>query len=92
MILNDALGMVTGMRSEIETKKRQIRLYENNIIPALKNNYKTMLLAYEQNTEDLFMLYDAWETLNMTQNEYLDQLQEILIMQVELERIFQIRN
>ena len=91
MILNEARGMANGMRTEIETKKRQIRLYENNIIPALRNNYKTMLLAYEQNTEELFMLFDAWETLNMTQVEYLDQLQQLLSQQVELERILQIR-
>ena len=91
MILNEAHGMANAMRTEIETKKRQIRLYENNIIPALRNNYKTMLLAYEQNTEELFMLFDAWETLNMTQLEYLDQLQQLLILRVELERILQIR-
>jgi hypothetical protein len=29
-----------------------------------------MQLGYEQNTEELFMLYDAWEKLNMTQLEY----------------------
>ena len=91
MILNEAHGMANGMRTEIESKKRQIRLYENNIIPALRNNYRTMLLAYEQNTEELFMLFDAWETLNMTQAEYLDQLQQLLSLQVELERILQIR-
>ena len=91
MILNEARGMANGMRTEMETKKRQISLYENNIIPALRNNYKTMLLAYEQNTEELFMLFDAWETLNMTQVEYLDQLQQRLNLQVELERILQIR-
>jgi hypothetical protein len=35
------------------------------------------------------MLFDAWETLNMTQVEYLDQLQDLLKMQVELERILE---
>lgn len=91
MIVNEARGMAYGMRNEVETKKRQIRLYENNIIPALRNNYKTMLLGYEQNTEELFMLFDAWETLNMTQVEYLDQLQQLLSLQVELEKILEIR-
>lgn len=91
MIVNEATGMAYGMRNEIDTKKRQITLYENNIIPALRNNYKTMQLGYEQNTEELFMLYDAWETLNMTQLEYLDQLQQLLMMQVELERILEIK-
>lgn len=91
MILNEAIGMSRGMFHEVETKKRQVKLYEDNIIPALRNNYKTMLLAYEQNTEELFMLYDAWETLNMTQNEYLGQLQQLLTLQVELERILEIK-
>ena len=91
MILNEARGMAFGMRSELETKKKQVSLYENNILPALRNNYKTMLLGYEQNTEELFMLFDAWETLNMTQVEYLDQLQQLLSLQVELERILEIR-
>ena len=42
-------------------------------------------------TEELFELYDAWETLNMTQLEYLDQLQQLLTIQVELERILEIK-
>lgn len=91
MILNESKGMANGMRKEMETKKRQLKLYENNIIPALHNNYKTMLLAYEQNTEELFMVFDAWETLNMTQIEYLEQVQQLFTLQVELERILQIR-
>ncbi len=91
MILNEASGMATGMRAEIDAKRRQVKLYENNIIPALRNNYKTNLLAYQQNTQELFMLFDAWETLNMTQVEYLDQLQQLLNLQVELERVLEIR-
>ena len=50
-----------------------------------------MQLGYEQNTEELFELYDAWETLYMTQLEYLDQLQQLLVIQVELERILEIK-
>ncbi len=91
MMVNEYSGMAYGMRNEIELKKKQLKLYEFNIIPALKNNYKTMQLGYEQNTEELFMLFDAWETLNMTELEYLKQLQELLTMQVELERILQIK-
>ena len=91
MILNDATGMAQSMRNEILAKQKQIRLYEEKIIPALRNNYSAYQLAYEQNTEELFMLFDAWETLNMTQLEYLDQLRELLSMQVELERILEIK-
>jgi outer membrane protein TolC len=91
MILNEATGMAQSMRNEIVAKRHQIRLYEEKIIPALRNNYSAYQLAYEQNTEELFMLFDAWETLNMTQLEYLDQLRELLLMQVELERILEIK-
>lgn len=89
MILNEATGMAYTMSNEISSRKRQINLYETNIIPALRNNYKSMQLAYEQNTEELFMLFDAWESLNMTQVEYLNQLQQLLLLQAELDRILE---
>ncbi len=89
MMLNEYSGMAYAMRNEIELKKKQLRLYRDNIIPALRNNYKTMQLGYEQNTEELFMLYDAWETLNMTQLEYLELLNQVLKAQVSLERIME---
>ncbi len=91
MIVNEYSGMAYSMRNELELKKKQMKLYEENIIPALKNNYKTMQLGYEQNTEELFMLYDAWETLNMTQLEYTELLNQVLKLQVTLERIMEKR-
>jgi outer membrane protein TolC len=91
MILNDASGMAASIRSELETKKRQVKLFEENIIPALRKNYQVMQLGYQQNTEQLFTLFDAWDTLNKTQLEYLDQLQQLLNMQVELERTLEIK-
>ena len=91
MMVNEYSGMAYGMLNEITLKKKQLKLYEENIIPALTNNYKTMQLGYEQNTEELFMLFDAWETLNMTQLEYMNQLKELLLLQVQLERIQEIK-
>jgi outer membrane protein TolC len=90
-MINQFSGSAFEIRNDIELKKKQLKLYESNIIPALQNNYKTMQLGYEQNTEELFQLFDAWETLNMTQLEYLDLLQQLLIMQVELEKILEIK-
>jgi outer membrane protein TolC len=91
VILNDASGMATGISYELETKKRQVKLFEENIIPALRRNYQVIQLGYQQNTEQLFTLLDAWNTLNKTQLEYLDQLQQLLNIQVELERAFEIK-
>lgn len=89
MILNEATGMAYSIVKDIEVKKKQLKLYEENIIPALQKNFKTIELGYQQNTEELFMLYDAWETLNMTQLEYADQLGQLLIMQAELEKVLE---
>lgn len=89
MMLNEYSGMAYGMRNELELKKQQLELYEKEIIPALKNNYRTMQLAYEQNTEELYMLYDAWEALNMKQLEYFEILNQALSMQVSIERLIE---
>lgn len=89
MMVNEYSGMAYGMRNEFDLKKKQLKLYAEEIIPALRNNYKTMQLGYEQNTEELFMLYDAWETLNMKQLEYIELLNEALKIQVTLERIIE---
>lgn len=86
MILNQTTGEAAGLLSSINSKKKQLQLFEGNIIPALKKNYQIMQLAYEQNTEDLFELFDAWQTLYLTQIEYLDQLQELLNLQVQMDK------
>ncbi len=90
MVINELSGMASNMLTEFTTKRKQVKLYEENIIPALRNNYRTMQLGYEQNTEELFELFDAWESLNMVHLEYLDLLQQLLAIQVEFERILQI--
>ncbi len=91
MIINEATGMAANSYTELELKKKQMKLYEEQIIPALRRNFQTMQLGYEQNTEELFQLFDAWEALNMTQMEYFDQLQKGLQMQAELMKILEIK-
>ena len=91
MILNEASGMAHGTLNEIRARSRQVELYESTILPAIRNNFLTTQIAYEQNTEELFMLLDAWEALNMTQLEYLDTFEQLLTAQAELERVLEIR-
>jgi outer membrane protein, heavy metal efflux system len=83
--------MSFSIQTEIITKQKQIKVFENTIIPALRRNFQSLLLAYEQNTEELFTVYDAWETLNITQLEYLDEVRQLLLMQVELERLREVK-
>jgi hypothetical protein len=89
MLVNEYSGMAYGMRNELELKKKQLQLYETTIIPALQKNFRTMQLGYGQNTEELFMLYDAWEALNMKQLQYFDLMGQALQLQVAIERLIE---
>lgn len=91
MILNEATGMSASALTELVALKRQLGLYQDQIIPALQKNFKTMELGYEQNTEELFELFDAWEALNNMQMESLDQLQKALSMQAALMKLAEIK-
>jgi outer membrane protein TolC len=91
MMANEYAGMANSLQNEIVAKKKEVVLFQNDIIPALKKNYQSMELGYEQNTEDLFMLYDAWQTLNDTEMEYFDQLQQLMELQTALEKVLEIK-
>jgi len=88
-MVNEAIGAVYGLKRAILSKQKQIRVLEDQVLPALRKNFQTIQLAYEQNTEELFSLFDAWETLDNTQMEYWYAVESLLMMQVELKRVLE---
>ncbi|WP_345955307.1 TolC family protein [Mucilaginibacter sp. PAMB04168] len=88
-ILNQAQGQLAALRTDMGSKKRQLKNYEKNIIPALQNSYKTALLAYDQNTGDLPSVLDGIKSLQTVRMEALDRLQELLTLQVAYEREYE---
>jgi hypothetical protein len=85
-ILSEARGRIAGLASEISTMHQELDNYEKKIIPALRKNYETIMLAYEENREQLPMVIDAWEAMNMVQMEYLEKLDEHYSMIVSYEK------
>ena len=85
-MLNDTQGMVAQTLTEIRSLQTQLSNYETRIIPALRRNYDTQLIAYEQNKGELPVVIDAWETLNMTQLDYLTRLQDYYRLIVSYEK------
>jgi outer membrane protein, heavy metal efflux system len=85
-ILTQTRGMLAGMASQITKMKQQLDNYDEKIIPALRKNHQTVMLAYEENREQLPMVIDAWEALNMAQMEYLEKLEEYYSMIVSYEK------
>ena len=90
-VINELSGMVSNTQSDIEFKKKQMALFQQNIIPSLRKNFQVIQLGYQQNTGQLFELYDAWESLNKAQLDYTDLIKESLVLQVELEKLLQIK-
>jgi cobalt-zinc-cadmium efflux system outer membrane protein len=88
-ILNQAQGELAGLRTDMSSKKRQLKNYDENIIPALQNGYKTALLAYDQNTGDLPSVLDGIKSLQAVRMEALDRLKELLTLQIAYEREYE---
>ncbi|HEV8511955.1 MAG TPA: TolC family protein [Cyclobacteriaceae bacterium] len=88
-LLNELQGMAAHEVHEIMTLSKQIENYETRIVPALKKNYETLMIAYEENKEELPEVIDAWETLNATQMQYLDAVQKYYEAIVNYEKILE---
>lgn len=85
-ILIEAQGMLAGMTAQLKRMQEQLSNYETKILPALRKNYETLMLAYEENREQLPMVIDAWEAMNMVQMQYLDKMEEYYNMIVAYEK------
>lgn len=74
-ILTETSGSLNSMENEIAQMQKQLDNYDRRILPALKKNYETLMLAYEENREELPIVIDAWEALNAAQMDYLDKVE-----------------
>ncbi|MEB0262944.1 TolC family protein [Mucilaginibacter sp. 10I4] len=88
-MLNQARGQLSSLRANMGSKKRQLKNYNLNIIPALQNGYKTALLAYDQNSGDLPSVLNGIKGLQTARMEALDRLQDLLTLQVAYEREYE---
>ncbi len=85
-ILLESKGMLEGMAAQLVRMQQQLSNYQKKILPALRKNYETLMLAYEENREHLPIVIDGWEALNMAQLEYLNKLQDYYTMIVRYEK------
>ena len=85
-LLIEARGMLAGMAAKLGRMQQQLENYNTKIIPALRKNYETSMIAYEENREQLPVVIDGWEALNMAQLEYLDKVEEYYTMIVSYEK------
>lgn len=88
---SDIRGALADRLVMLQTFQNQIERYENDIIPIQRKRFQSTLLAYGQNTDDLFMVLDAWLELKMSRLAQLDMLQQLLQTKVAYEKELEIR-
>jgi len=89
-IMNESVGMIYGLKSEISSAKYQIELYKTMILPSLKKSYDLAMLAYSQNTGELFVALDAQMNFQMAKIQYEDITLKLLLLQAEYEKQLQL--
>lgn len=85
-ILLEAKGMIASMNAQLKRMSQQLENYEKGILPPLRKNYETVMIAYEENREQLPAVIDAWEGYNMAALDYLQKKREFSTMIVEYEK------
>jgi len=82
---------IAMLQTQISFKKKQVSLFEKSLIPAMQKSYEASLLAYQQNTGELYLVLDAIQMLNMKKLDYLDQINSLLQLQVSFENELEIK-
>lgn len=85
-LANQIRGNLADRLVMMQTLAEQIDRYERDIIPNQRKRFQSTLLAWEQNTDELFMTLDAWLELNMSRLSQLDLLQQLLQARTDYEK------
>ncbi|MBA4058280.1 MAG: hypothetical protein C0490_26420 [Marivirga sp.] len=80
-----ATRMINEKLAMLKYERQQFDNYQKDINPLYRKNMEANLLAYKQNTGNVFVLLDAWDMLFMKQLEQLDKLNLLLRLQAEYE-------
>jgi outer membrane protein TolC len=84
--VNQIRGSLADRLVMMQTLQEQIDRYERDIIPNQRKRFQSTLLAWEQNTDELFMTLDAWLELKMSRLSQLDLLQQLLQARTDYEK------
>lgn len=80
-----ALRMINEKLVMLKYGKTQLSNFQSGIIPMYAKNFEANLLAYKQNTGNLFVLLDSWEMLLMKRMEYYSKTLEVLKIEADYE-------
>ena len=85
-ILTETRGKLSSLSSQIMRIQQQMDNYEMKILPALRKNYETLKLGYEENREQLPAVVEGWEAWNAAELEYLNKEESYYTLIVNYEK------
>jgi hypothetical protein len=90
-LANMAMQLIKMYLIELESEYKEMDNYSQKVVPAFRKGLDANLLAYGQNTTDMYMALMAWDDLLMAQMEFLKHLDTYLKVQTEYEKELEIR-
>lgn len=77
--------MINEKLTMYKYEKKRLKNFAEAIIPLYVKNFETSILAFQQNTGNMFVLLDAWEMLLMKKMEYYDTYLKVLRLEADYE-------
>lgn len=84
-LLRQALGNIRKDWLNLQSARKDLQLFNSEVIPAYAKAYQANLDAFSENTGDIYETLMAWNDLTMKRMEYYDKLADMLILKVELQ-------
>lgn len=89
-LINNLYSIIKSTEVELTYHQKRHVNFEQKIIPAMKKNLEILMLKYQENKAELPMVLDAWQGLNTTQMNYLNELNEYYQTIVAYEKALEI--
>jgi outer membrane protein TolC len=80
-----ALGNIHKNWLSLQSSKRDLQIFKNEVIPSYAKTYQANLNAFSENTGDIYETLMAWNDLTMKRMEYYNKLAGLLNIKVMLE-------
>ncbi|MET4081768.1 cobalt-zinc-cadmium efflux system outer membrane protein [Pedobacter sp. UYP30] len=73
-MINNLVGMIKTQETQLTQIQKELKVYDDKILPSMTKSYETLLLSYQENKATILDVLNSWKELNDSQLEYIDLL------------------
>ncbi len=85
----EALGQIRKDWIRLQAAKKELKVFNDKVIPAYTRTFHASLDAFSENTGDIYETLMAWSDLTKKRLEYYDKLRNVLAIKILLEKEIQ---